>query len=240
MIDLKDYEKKIYSREGEDGITEKVIDVIYGENKYNKTYVEFGVESGMECNTRILREKYNWSGLMMDGGYENIRINLRREFITKENIISLFQKYNLPKHIHLFCLDIDFNDFYVLHEVLKHYTFDILIIEYNAIHNYNEDKIVKYDPRRMWDGYSSFFGASLSAFHKLCNNFNYSLVYCENIGANAYFINNNILSNINDTFINCNNIKELYKKPGYPTGPNMGPNKSLKYEYITYDEAIKY
>ena len=52
------FEKKIFSQNGEDGITEKLIELIYnGDN--NKFFVEFGVQKGIECNTRILREKYN-------------------------------------------------------------------------------------------------------------------------------------------------------------------------------------
>ena len=66
-MDLSSFESKIFSQNGEDGITMKLIDLIYGENNNNKFYVEFGVEDGMECNTRILREKYNWNGLQMDG-----------------------------------------------------------------------------------------------------------------------------------------------------------------------------
>ena len=32
------------------------------------------------CNTRILRERYNWNGLQMDGSNENLEINLRKEW----------------------------------------------------------------------------------------------------------------------------------------------------------------
>jgi hypothetical protein len=33
-------------------------------------YIEFGVEDGRECNSRLLREQHGWHGLMMDGGNE--------------------------------------------------------------------------------------------------------------------------------------------------------------------------
>jgi hypothetical protein len=56
----------------------KLCELIYDYgNSHNKFYVEFGVENGFECNTRILREKYNWKGLQMDGGNENKNINLK-------------------------------------------------------------------------------------------------------------------------------------------------------------------
>lgn len=53
-MDLNEFEKKIFSQNGEDGITMKLVELIYGDDHQNNYYVEFGVESGMECNTRIL------------------------------------------------------------------------------------------------------------------------------------------------------------------------------------------
>ena len=102
------------------------------------------LKNGNECNTRILRELYKWNGLLMDGSYTNESINLKKEFITKENIVDLFIKYNVPKHINLLSVDIDFNDFYCLKEILKHYKVDIIICEYNSSHLPNEDKIIIY------------------------------------------------------------------------------------------------
>ena len=61
-MDLSLFENKIFSQNGEDGITMKLVDLIYNCDNNNKYYVEFGVENGNECNTRILREKYNWKG----------------------------------------------------------------------------------------------------------------------------------------------------------------------------------
>ena len=91
-MDLSLFEKKVFSQNGEDGITMKLCELIYGENNDNKFYVEFGVENGSECNTRILGEKYNWKGLQMDGSNENNKINLKREFIMKENLVELLKK----------------------------------------------------------------------------------------------------------------------------------------------------
>ena len=42
-------------------------------------YVEFGVESGVvECNSLQLRQMYGWTGLMMDGFYDNPSIGLHK------------------------------------------------------------------------------------------------------------------------------------------------------------------
>lgn len=238
VIDLTRFEKKNYSQHGEDGITSILVKLLYGNDNTNKFYVEFGVENGTECNTRILREKYNWNGLQMDGSNENNTINLKREFITKENVVYLFKKYNVPHKINLLSVDIDFNDFYCLKEILKNYTCDIIICEYNGTHNFDEDKIIIYNEYGQWD-YSNYFGASLLSFYKLANLYNYSLIYCDNSGTNCFFIRNDIVKERNINFINYNNISKLYKPPKYGDGPNGGhPHDKLNRQYITFEEAL--
>ena len=54
---LQKYAKKVYSQNGEDGITMKLVELLY-DDPMNKNFVEFGVESGEECNTRIKNIKY--------------------------------------------------------------------------------------------------------------------------------------------------------------------------------------
>ena len=228
------YEKRIYSQNGEDGITELLLKILYKDPK-NKYYVEFGVENGMECNTRILREKYGWKGLLMDGGIQNDDINLKQEFVTRENIVSLLEKYNVPKHINYLCVDIDSNDFYCLNEILKLYTADIIVCEYNGTHLPNEDRVVKYKSTFNWDG-SNYYGTSLLAATKLCNKCGYSLVYCDNRGVNAFFVKNEF---VNDAFVNVNDVEKLYKKPQFSIGPNGGhPEDFLKRTYLTSEEAL--
>ena len=236
-MDLNIHEKRVFSQNGEDGITSKLIDLIYNGDNNNKYYVEFGVENGSECNTRILREKYLWNGLQMDGGNENNKINLKKEFITKENVVSLFEKYNVPKIINVLSVDIDFNDFYCLKEILDNYKCDIIICEYNATHLPNEDKIVMYDTNGCWDG-SNYFGASLLSLNKLCNMYNYSLIYCDKNGVNSFFINNDIIRNKNLEFKNIGDIQKIYRPAAYGNGPNGGHRADTKNRhFITFNEA---
>lgn len=238
MIILEKYEQKIYSQNGEDGVTLKLIELIYNNDNNNKFFVEFGVQNGSECNTRILRERCNWSGLQMDGSNENLSINLRKEFIMKENILYLFNKYNVKENINLLSVDIDFNDFYCLNEILKHYTCDIIICEYNATHLPNEDKVVLYNKEQMWD-YTNYFGASLLALNNLCTKYNYTLVYCDSKGVNCYFINNKILIENNLEFLNSGNVEKIYRYPKYSIGPNGGHSQDpYNRIYITSDQAI--
>lgn len=235
-LDLNQYEKKIYSQNGEDGITLEVLYRIYGSDLFNKSYVEFGVENGSQCNTRILREYYGWSGLLMDSFYANHYINLFPEFITKENIISLFHKYNISKHFGLLCVDTDLNDFYILHEILKYYCVDVVIIEYNGTFDPDTEAVIEYLPSKVWDG-SNYFGASLLSYTKMLNSHGYSLVYVENAGVNAFFVNNKYASS--ERFININNLHKLYKKPNYGCGPNGGHIQDCFYrKFLTTHQAM--
>jgi len=237
-MDLNCFEEKIFSQNGEDGVTMKLVELIYNGDNSNKFYLEFGVENGNECNTRILREKYNWNGLQMDGGNENESINLRKEFITKENVVELFRKYNVPQNINVLSVDIDFNDFYCLKEILLNYRCDIIICEYNSTPLPSEDKIVIYDKNGRWDG-SNYFGVSLLSLDKLGKKYDYSLIYCNKNGVNCFLIHNDIIKDKNLQFLNYGEIEKIYRPGGYGEGPNGGHRQDpYNRKYISFDEAI--
>lgn len=230
-IDLSLYEKKIYSQDGEDGIIEKIFECIGTTNKF---FVEFGVENGAECNTRYLREHLGWNGLMMDGSNENLSMNLQREFITAENINALFAKYHVPKNFDLLSIDIDYNDFYVWNAI-KHYSPRVVVIEYNATHLPNEDKVCKYDPNLRWDG-TNYYGASILSLAKLGKIKGYTLVYADNIAVNLFFIRDDILAKV--SFVNAGNVNKIYKFPSYGKGPNGGHSQDPRLrKFVTFKEA---
>jgi hypothetical protein len=239
MIALNNYERKVFSQHGEDGITLKIVESLYTETPCNKYYVEFGVESGAECNTRVLREQYGWTGLMMDGRYEDANINLKREIVAKENVVQLFQKHAVPEHIHLLSVDIDYNDFYCVKEILKNYVCDILIFEYNGTHLPHEDKVVKYSSTSGWDGYSNYFGASLLAWKKLADMYGYTLVCCDSSGTNCYFVRTDVLKLTGVMYTNADDIALLYKTPTYGPGPNGGHVQDPQNRtYLSFEEAV--
>jgi hypothetical protein len=97
-------EKRVYSQEGEDGVVVALIEQIQPAKKY---YVEFGTQSGAEINTRYIREKHGWTGLLMDGGVSNPSINLHQTMILEETIVAEFEKHKVPKDLGLLSVDID-------------------------------------------------------------------------------------------------------------------------------------
>ena len=235
QIDLSQHERKVFSQNGEDGVIKKIFEVIKTTNKY---YVEFGVENANECNTRNLRENCGWSGLLMDGGYENKEIGLYQEFITAENINELFQKYKVPQEFDLLSIDIDYNDFYVWKSLDEIYQPRVVIIEYNASHLPTEDKVVKYDANAVWDT-TNYFGASIRALYNLGKLKGYSLIYANNQGVNLFFVKSSILSQIEHSFKDTNNIFLIYNSPKYGSDISGGHRKDDKNrEYITSEEIL--
>ena len=235
QIDLSQHERKIFSQNGEDGVIKKIFEVIKTTNKY---YVEFGVENANECNTRNLRENCGWSGLLMDGGYENKEIGLYQEFITAENINELFKKYKVPQELDLLSIDIDYNDFYVWKSLDEIYQPRVVIIEYNASHLPTEDKVVKYDANAVWDS-TNYFGASIRALYNLGKLKGYSLIYANNQGVNLFFVKSSILSQIEPYFKDTNNIFLIYNSPKYGSDISGGHRKDDKNrEYVTSEEFL--
>ncbi len=91
----------------------------------------FGTQDASECNTRNLREHYNWTGLLMDGSNENLKINLHKEIILHNNILGLFQKYNVTKDMDIFSEDTDYGDYWIVEQVMHKYQPKIVIHEIN-------------------------------------------------------------------------------------------------------------
>ena len=201
---LADYEFKVFSQWGEDGIIQYLSKAI--ELKH-KTFIEFGVESFMEANCRFLLMKDNWSGFVIDASSSNIsilknsyfywkhQIDALDAFVTKDNINDLLAKSCFGEDIGILSIDIDGNDYFIL-EAINVVRPRILICEYNAV--FGGRKIsIPYEPDfcRTRKHYSNlYWGASLSAITFLANRKGYSLVGTNSSGCNAFFVRDDLLN----------------------------------------------
>ena len=209
-------EKKVFSQNGEDGIIECIFDMIGTTNKY---YVEFGVEDGNECNSKNLRVNHGWTGLMMDGGNDNKDIGLHQEFITRENILDLLRKYNVPTELDMLSIDIDGNDYYVWEEILKEYKPRMVVMEYNAKFKPPDDRTIKYNPTHMWKSktypLSSYYGASMQALYRLGKANNYTLVANDGIGINLFFLRDDVFEPVASSFPMAGQPMQLFRETTY-------------------------
>ena len=166
---------KMYAQFGEEAIFDYIFKHIGTINKY---IVDFGagtLNSGLS-NSRYLIES-GWSGLLMDGNPAEENDIIKKEFITAENIVSLFDKYKVPKEFDLLSIDIDGNDFWVLKSILESdYSPRVIINEFNGCLQEGVIQVMKYNPSHSW-GENDYYGASFEAFKYLLNQAGYTLVH---------------------------------------------------------------
>jgi hypothetical protein len=193
---------KVYSQNDEDGILQEIFDRI---GMTSRTFVEFGVENGLENNTlKLLLE--GWSGLWIEGSESYVlqinqkfhdivtegRLRVTAAFIDRDNINRLIGAH-FTGEIDLLSIDVDGNDIYIL-ESVDVITPRVIIVEYNGKFPPPISIAQRYNPRHRWAG-TDYGGASLAAVTKVANRKGYSLVGCGIVGVNAFFVRNDLLEN---------------------------------------------
>jgi hypothetical protein len=202
---LNEYEFKVFSQWGEDGIIQHLINSI--EIK-NKTFIEFGVEDFSESNCRFLLMKDDWKGFVIDGSISNIQrlktsyfywkhhLDAVDRFITKENIESILATSGFNEDLGLMSIDLDGNDFFIF-EAINNYKPRILICEFNPIFGANRKITIPYqsDFQRTKAHHSNlYWGASLAAMTYLAEIKGYALVGTNSAGNNAFYVRNDLLN----------------------------------------------
>ena len=205
---INDAEFKVFSQRGQDGIIQFIINRI---DITKSKFIEFGVESYIEANTRFLLTNNSWDGLVIDGSIKNIeyiqndlriywgnQLTAVQSFITKENINDLIISKGFQGEIGLLSIDIDGNDYWVW-ESIHCVNPCIVICEYNAIFGYKKEVVVPYDQnfQRKEAHYSQiYYGASLAALNVLGAKKGYSLVGTDSSGNDAFFVRNDLIRNL--------------------------------------------
>jgi hypothetical protein len=200
-------EFKVYSQWGEDGIIQHLIKNVLISNP---VFVEFGVETYQESNTRFLLINDNWSGLVLDGSQANIdyiksdaifwKYNLKADcaFINRDNINDLISRNGLSGEIGLLSIDIDGNDYWVWKEITA-INPSIIVCEYNSLWGFEDAVSTPYDADflRKNKHYSNlYYGASIKALNDLAVSKGYSLVAGNSAGNNVFFVRNDLLGTI--------------------------------------------
>lgn len=196
-------EFKVFSQWGEDGIIDWLVEQAEIPASM-RSFVEFGVESYSEANTRFLLQNRNWRGLVMDGSSAQIELLKKRDsalfcrydltarsaFVTRENINELLTDSGFGGEIGLLSIDIDGNDYWVW-EAIDAIRPVICICEYNAVFGDVWPIAIPYDPKfvRTRPEYGNlYFGASIVALRRLGERKGYRLLGTNSEGVNAFFI----------------------------------------------------
>lgn len=202
---LGDYEFKVFSQWGEDGILQHLTTRL---EIPNRSFIEFGVEDFFESNCRFLMMKDLWRGFVIDGSAANIA-RLRRSyfywmyplesassFITRENVAALMEQSGFGPDVGILSIDVDGVDYHLI-EALGHMRAAIVIVEYNGLFGHERSVTVPYDPRfQRTKAHASnlYLGASLPAFVRLLDGRGYGLVGVNSMGSNAFFVRRELLN----------------------------------------------
>jgi len=223
----------MFSQTGADGIIAEIFRRI---SRTNSIFVEFGVGNGLENNTTALLLQ-GWSGIWIESSKRNskeIQKNLKpliddqklsvvEHFITRDNIVDILEVCNLPNDPDLISIDIDGNDYWVCEALLTRYRPRVVVIEYNALLGPSAPWVMEYDPASARKSVvaTSDFGGSLKAMELLGRRNGYSLVGCDYMGVNAFFVRDDLLQDKFCTPYTSENHFEpsrlfLYRRNGQP------------------------
>lgn len=201
---LGDAEFKVFSQWGEDGIIEWLVSRM---PEIPASFVEFGVQSYCESNTRFLTCHRNWRGLIMDCSAEYME-NLRKSplywrhdltavtaFVDRENINGLIRNNGYAGDLGILSVDIDSTDYWVW-EAITAVNPWIVIAEYNAVFGDLRALTIPYTPvfdRTTAHSSGLYWGASIGALTQLADKKGYSLLGTNRAGCNAFFVRNDLL-----------------------------------------------
>ncbi len=237
---LEEFEFKVFSQAGDDGIIQYLINKIPVKNK---VFIEFGVADYKESNTRFLLINNNWSGLIMDSSKANIE-TIKKDniywkydlialeaFITKENINELICKSGIGENIGFLHIDIVGNNYWVWKEMnIKPV---IVSIEYNSVFGKEHAITIPYykDFIRTNHHYSNlYFGCSLPALVDLSAEKGYIFIGSNSMGNTAYFVRKDL----------SHGFKNLTAEQGYVISKfRESRNREGELTYLRGKERIK-
>lgn len=189
FADLRARERQVHSQGGEDGVLLHLFERLGATNRF---FVEFGAWDGRHwSNSAHLRIEHGWRGLLMDGDPDRVADEVRKEFITAENVELLFTRYEVPPAFDLLSMDIDGNEYWVWKAITR-FRPRVVVIEYNVCFGAAVSKTMPYDPHHRWDK-TRFHGASLAALHKLGREKGYTLLHTDSAAPNAFFVDDALL-----------------------------------------------
>jgi hypothetical protein len=140
---LKKYAKNVTSQYGEDGIIQRVFEILPSQKE--RWCVEFGAWDGKYLsNTYELITNQNWKGILIEGNenkfpdlektYDNneraILICKFVDFGGKDSLDNILGQTEIPVDFDLLSVDIDSNDYHVW-DSLKKYSPKLVVIEFN-------------------------------------------------------------------------------------------------------------
>jgi len=218
-VPLQDYERSVFSQFGEDGLIEKIFEIIEPGPRFA---VEFGAADGISSsNTRNLILNHGWGALLIEGdearaqqlteNYRDIpRVTSLQAWIFPGNVEILFEENGVPGDLDLLVIDIDSNDYYVW-KVIHEFKPKVVMIELNPLFPPPQRMVIDFHPLNFWD-HTDYFGASIQSMYELGKRKGYEAIYCS-YGINLFFVDKKYFRRFG---IRDNSPGALWKEPPAP------------------------
>jgi hypothetical protein len=208
------YRKKISSQYGEDGIIERIFELIGTRNKW---CVEFGAWDGkFNSNTHYWIHEHGWSSVLIEAHPEKFKIlteyyadrpnvHCYSAFVGRDNPLDGFlAQAGAPKDLDFLSIDIDGMDYWIWSDLVE-YRARVVIIETNATCPPWLRLIPKYQP-------GSLMSASARAMVELGKSKGYEL---------AAMVQSNCIFVLKEDYpllgIEDNSLELLFNSPHIPT-----------------------
>jgi hypothetical protein len=164
-----------------------------------------GVNGG---NSGFLARECGWTGLMLEGDPGRVASLQRRfapavrvveAYVSRENVNALIDSSGLAGDVDLLSIDIDGVDYWVW-DALTACRPRLVIVEYNPFLGADRAVAIPYDSRFNRHKFEvprdAYYGASLPALTKLGARKGYRLVLVEPRGVNAFFVRDDLASDL--------------------------------------------
>lgn len=190
---LRDYKYSIYSQWGEDGIIQKIFEII---GTRSKVCIEFGAWDGIKyANTAALWKNKNWKAILIEAdtskfsellnnvrSYNCIAINRYVGIGPDNSLEAILQQNNIHDQIDLLSIDIDGDDYHIF-ESLRALHPRVIICEYNPTIPAELD---------IYQQYGDYFGCSVGALVRVAATKGYTLVAITE--TNVFFVENSLIN----------------------------------------------
>lgn len=192
---------RLRSQHEEDGIT---LALLQAAGVKHRTFVEIGSGS-TGGNSAILAYELGWSGLMVDANRKavdgakrlfqfNPGVRVVKAHLDTKTIDAFLTSHDVGREVDFMSIDIDSFDYWLWNAITA-CSPRVLVMEYNGL--FGRDRAVTVpDAPRPSVAPKGYGGASLTALEKLGRTKGYGLVLCEDAGINAFFLRNDVATDV--------------------------------------------
>ena len=185
---LTDYKKNVYSQFGEDGIIEKIFEII---GTTSKLAIEFGASNGFSCSNSANLWTKDWKGVLIESdanlytqccskvaNYPCIVVHRKVGVTGKDSLESIVTALNIGSSVDLLSIDVDGDDYYIFQSI-NELRPRVVICEYNPSIPAHLD---------VYSDIGNHIGCSVAALQRIAREKGYSLIAITD--SNCFFVLN--------------------------------------------------